>query len=237
MKRITALVVAVCSLLLAANAQTDNEHGKFWLGGSVGFNVTKESSNYSSDEKTTAATYKLLPEFGYNFSKYWALGVSVGYSHEEECTYMSMVSISSAPSSGFNTPNVLSKTPWYKETITGINVDIFTRFSFLQGSLGKLFLDGGIRYMWGKSKVESLLGGYFSYLLGDGYSHDDSVTIQSYAIGIRPGVWVNVTRHIALTGKFGFLGYQYRSEPEGEGSTYGLDLDMSQFQIGVNIVL
>ncbi len=213
MRKTVLFVLLLCGWTLVAHAQITD---KFWMGAGFGFSV-------KDDEGQKAVTYKLLPE-----------------------DYIQ---------------TVVDSYPLLCEQITtGIHLSVFARFSFLQGRLGKLFLDGGVQYMWGKIKIDghsSEVRVEDQWARYNSYNHDSNTKYA--AIGIRPGIWINITRHIALMGKFGFLGYQYQ-KVEGSGSgfsyrflngsesyrpyyyggdnktitSYGLDLDMSQFQIGVN---
>lgn len=61
-KFILTLMVASCSML--ANAQV-------WIGGSLGFNVTKPENGES------ITTLVIAPEVGYNFNEKWGFGVAL----------------------------------------------------------------------------------------------------------------------------------------------------------------
>jgi len=96
----------------------------------------------------------------------------------------------------------------------------FIRWAFLKGHFGGLFLDSGVSYAYG--------------------TRDDSdYSTQQVEVGIRPGVAVNVSRNVSLTGKFGFVGYQHNKSGYGGDydvytytNSFGIDLDMSQFLVG-----
>lgn len=93
------------------------------------------------------------------------------------------------------------------------SVSPFLRMSFLKGDLGALFVDGGVQYTHGKvSGVK------------------DAVNV--FEVGFRPGVAVNVSDKIALTGKFGFAGYKFAKQGDNKNNSFGLNLDMSEFLIG-----
>ena len=55
-------------------------------------------------------------------------------------------------------------------------------------------------------------------------------------VGFRPGVAINVSDNLTLTGKFGFLGYQYEKFGSKKTNTFGFDFDLSQIQLGLNFV-
>lgn len=89
----------------------------------------------------------------------------------------------------------------------------FLRMSFLKGNMGALFVDGTVGYTYGK--VSGV---------------DDALNLLE--VGFRPGVAVNVSDKIALTGKFGFAGYQYTKQGDFKNNSFGLNFDMSQFLVG-----
>lgn len=93
------------------------------------------------------------------------------------------------------------------------SISPFLRMSFLKGDLGALFVDGGVGYTY--AKVSGL---------------DDALNV--FEVGFKPGVAFNVSDNIALLGKFGFAGYQYAKLGDLNENSFGLKLDMSQFQVG-----
>ena len=99
----------------------------------------------------------------------------------------------------------------------GFTVNPFVRYSFLKGDLGSLFVDGGVGYAYLKDKA------------------NNNQKINNLEVGFRPGVAVRVSDKVSLSGKFGFLGYQYEKRGGIKMNSFGLDLDMNQFQFGVNI--
>jgi len=100
-------------------------------------------------------------------------------------------------------------------------VNPFIRMAFLKGSMGSLFVDGGAGYTYGKTDKDA-----------DG----DSIKLNAWEVGFRPGVAVNVSSRITLTGKFGFLGYQHAKIGEVKGDDFGFDFDLGQTELGVSIV-
>jgi hypothetical protein len=92
-------------------------------------------------------------------------------------------------------------------------VNPFLRYTFLKGDLGSLFLDGGVSYEWAKG------------VSGGAHGH-------MWQAGIKPGVALNVSNKISLLGKFGFIGYEAQN---GGSRSFGLDLDMSNIELGMNL--
>lgn len=99
----------------------------------------------------------------------------------------------------------------------GFTVSPFARYSFLRGNIGGLFVDGGAGYTY--SKVKST-----------------DTKVHELEVGFRPGVAINVSDNLTLTGKFGFLGYQYEKFGSQKTNTFGFDFDLSQIQLGLNFV-
>lgn len=99
----------------------------------------------------------------------------------------------------------------------GFAVNPFVRYSFLKGDLGGLFVDGGVGYEYSKNK-------------------STSTKTHEMEVGFRPGVSLNISDKVALTGRFGFLGYQYEKEGDTKTNTFGFDFDLRQVQLGVNIL-
>lgn len=99
----------------------------------------------------------------------------------------------------------------------GFTVNPFVRYSFLKGDIGGLFVDGGAGYTY--SKIKS----------SDTKTHE-------FEVGFRPGVAINVSDKVALTGKFGFIGYQYEKMGSRKTNSFAFDFDLSQVLLGVNIV-
>jgi len=99
----------------------------------------------------------------------------------------------------------------------GFMVNPFARYAFLKGDIGGLFVDGGAGYAY--SKIKST-----------------STKVHEFEVGLRPGVSINVSDKVALTGKFGFIGYQYEKFGSKKTNTFGFDFDLSQVQLGMNIL-
>ncbi|MFV0467703.1 MAG: outer membrane beta-barrel protein [Dysgonomonas sp.] len=99
----------------------------------------------------------------------------------------------------------------------GFTVSPFLRYTFLKGDLGGLFFDGGVGYTYLKN-------------------NNTDIKTNAFEVGFRPGVAFKVSDKVSLTGKFGFLGYEYQKKGDVKVNSFGLNFDMSQFQLGANIV-
>ena len=99
-------------------------------------------------------------------------------------------------------------------------INPFLRMAFLKGEMGSLFVDGGVGYTYGKTEKVA----------------DTSIKLNAWEVGFRPGVAVNVSKRITLTGKFGFLGYQHQKFADVKTDDFGFDFDLGQTELGVSIV-
>ncbi|MCC8154750.1 MAG: porin family protein, partial [Tannerellaceae bacterium] len=93
----------------------------------------------------------------------------------------------------------------------------FARYTYFKRDLASLFVDGGIKYTT-------------MHALGD----DNN--LNSFEIGIRPGLAFNVAPNIQLLTKIGFLGYEHAKYDEVKADGFGLNFDLSQIQLGVNFL-
>lgn len=115
--------------------------------------------------------------------------------------------------------SVLGIDATFKDAFT---VNPFLRMAFLKGEMGSLFVDGGAGYTYGKSDKDPVT--------------DKSTKLNAWEVGFRPGVAVNVSKRITLTGKFGFLGYQHSKLGEIKTDDFGFDFDLGQTELGVSLV-
>ena len=93
----------------------------------------------------------------------------------------------------------------------------FVRYTYLRSNIVGLFVDGTIGYTYGKDK-------------------DSDTKYNSYEAGFRPGVSLNASSRVAFIAKVGFLGYQHtKAGDDNKYNKYGLDLDLSNVQFGVNV--
>ena len=86
----------------------------------------------------------------------------------------------------------------------------YARYTFCNTKLVDLFLEGTVGYKH--------------------YSHD----VDGYEFGIKPGVKVNLSDHIAFVTKVGFLGYQHRDDNGYKVKRIGFKLDGTDIQFGLN---
>lgn len=196
MKKILFCLVLLSFVMPFAKAQSV---GDKWVGGSIGFTTSKE------DDKLRTYDYNIVPEFGYILSDRFALGIALGYDHAE---YVS---------SYHSAENAFSDYVDYVVDKNGFVVNPFVRYTILKGSIGGLFVDGGINYKYYKIQYHN--------------NHEDS---SEYEMGFRPGVAVVLSSRLSLIGRFGFLGYS--SSRYETDVTSGFNINMKNVSLGINVV-
>lgn len=92
-------------------------------------------------------------------------------------------------------------------------VSPYGRYNFTSDKLVNFFLEGGFG---------------FAHVGGNGADYD------MYSIGIKPGVKVTLSKHVSFISKIGFLGYQQAGEGGSKVKQFGLNLDATNIQFGLN---
>lgn len=159
---------------------------------------------------STDYNYKIVPEFGYVLSDKLGIGVKLGYQHLENGTGTLIGEAISANGTG---------------DIDILSINPFLRISCIKGNIGGLFVDAGAGYSHVKNEFNVL---------------ESYATIKQKAniveVGFRPGVALNVSDKVALTAKFGFLGWQHGWGDISTTNKYGFDFNLDQALLGVNFV-
>ena len=182
MKKIfVAVVVTMCSL--TANAQ-------YWIGENVGFAQLEDSGNdsFSASSDRPLRLY-FGPNVGYNFNDRWALALSLSYNRSKTDTHTSYSDV------------------YYGEhrTINSFSVTPYVRYSFAKSGMVSFFVDGGMSFGWGKDDMNNVA----EYTDGNKSDQSEIKKTNSFSIGLRPGMLINLSDHFALELSLGFLGYTH----------------------------
>jgi hypothetical protein len=187
MKKLFLTVIVLFSTVVIVNAQ---DVGQVWVGGSVGVSAT----NIEGDDNYL--TFRIIPEFGYVINDRVGIGLKLGYQQTDLDLFA-----------------VLANENYTPGKARGILINPFLRYSVYKGTLGGVFVDGGI-----------------------GYANDFDTKVHAIEAGFRPGVAHRVSEKIALTAKFGFLGYGYIEGGDTKIHGYGFNLNLDQALFGINFV-
>ncbi|MBB6237217.1 hypothetical protein HDC90_001837 [Pedobacter sp. AK013] len=189
MKKQLLTLVAVCTIMIGANAQT--EKGDNLIGGAIGFNYNKQEPLNSNNTFTTgnSKSFNISPRFGHFFGKNLALGLQVGYGgnkSESQSVYFlgsgSPQYINSVSKS--HSFNIIPYLRYY--------VDIVDKFKF--------FNQANIGMAWGKSK-------YTLTSLGNYINETTNYKSTYYQASIDPGFAFFPTKKWAVELSFPLLSY------------------------------
>lgn len=200
------LIFTLAIVFSIATSVSAQNPGKVWLGGSVGISTSKTGDS----ESTTS--YKIIPEIGYVVSENWGVGIKIGYGHNQNVGWVS---------------GSYDGTPYQTFAKDAFFVNPFVRYSFLKGDIGGLFIDTGIGYTYLKDDYAEYSNSSWEFI---------NRTINIFEVGFRPGVSLNISDKVALTSKFGFLGYQHIKYGNTKTNSFGFDLNMENILLGMNFV-
>lgn len=93
-------------------------------------------------------------------------------------------------------------------------INPFARYSFARVGIANFFVDGGINFGLESTKVLN-----------------DRNCNGLVGFGVRPGVKLELNKHLALEAKTGYLGYRYRGS--NETHTFGLGVNNEQLSFGL----
>ena len=106
--------------------------------------------------------------------------------------------------------------------VKAFTINPYLRYTFAKFDKVNLFLDGGISYTNTK-ETASAVGG-------------EDVKNNTFGIGIKPGVAVNLTDKLTFVSHFGFIGYE-NSKDDYEGAkavnTFGAKIDATSLSFGL----
>lgn len=154
---------------------------------------------YWNDTDEKKLTFDFCPEVGYLFNDTWGAGLLLGYGYEREKTEDN-----------------------YSIVQKSFKISPFIRYYYYNNGPFNLYLDGGIGFDFGKTKVR-----------------DVSEVSNGFEIGLRPGACVDLTEGLCLCLRMGFIGYRknYISGEEHEigNSGYGLSFTPEELMIGLEL--
>ena len=206
-------LLCAMTLLLAQAAKA-----QMWIGGSVGFDYS------NSDKKTKIANLSLGPTVGYSLNPKWDLVLGFSYSLSRQKTEGETIT-------------AVSKTDVNNKAVSNsISVDPFVRYSFLKTGIVTFFVDGGLGYTYGKSdsdnsqKITSFVESQEDRTL----SYTSKSTQNTFSIGFRPGVKLELSEKIELESHIGFLGYSHRKTESQTNDVKGEDHTLDKFGLNAN---
>ncbi|MEN7548890.1 outer membrane beta-barrel protein [Rapidithrix thailandica] len=203
------LLVLAGLLFFAIQASAQIGPGKILLGGSLGFSSkdTENDNDWINSRNGTETTFELMPRIGFGLSENWVIGAGIGYQ-----------------STKFDRDG-----SDYEEKTNMFVFSPYARYYKMVSEKVGFFGEGTFAFGTGKYKPEPT-----------GNKKD----LSSFAVGVTPGITYFITEKIAFEATMGFLGYsQIKAEvdgtddPESEKSEFGLNVDLTTLNFGVQFVL
>lgn len=196
MKKVFLSVAVALGVFTTAAAQ---EAGQFWTGGTVGIWSSKVKGGDSQ------LSFKVMPEFGYNFTDNLAVGIALGGAHTH------------GESTKFDN-NILQAAEGSTNEYT---VSPFLRYSFIKGDLGSIFFDGGVGYTWAKGCSGGLKANQLEVGIRPGLALNVSNNVSLISKFGFLGYQNTKTDVVTEAGKGSV-----------KTNSFGLDLDMRNIQFG-----
>ncbi len=165
---------------LAALAVAATMNAQVWVGGEVGFNSDKTTiKTNGQSQSVTTNNFTLAPEIGYNLSDKWAVAIKLGFSHNEDNgAAKALIEGAGFPVAG-------------KLMSNSFTINPYARYTFVKAGNFSAFVDGGISY--GTTHVNNM-----SNVMNN---------INSFGVGINPGVTYAVSPKVSLVAHIGDLSY------------------------------
>ncbi len=177
-----------------------------YVGGGIGFNSYKPG--YEGAESQTS--FSILPEVGYKLDDKMAVGIQLGYLSTENENDLDALGADRA------------------SKVEGFTIMPYLRYTFVKWDRVSLFADLGFGYTHSKATLD----------LGedDGLDIEASSKVNSWQLGITPGLSIALNDKINFITKVGWLGYK-SSKLDADGakasSDFGLNLDGANLQFAV----
>lgn len=208
-------VIALSALFVLS---TINSKAQFYIGGSLGYTSTKVSYN-GNDQ--SGSSFKIIPEIGYCLNEKVSLGIQAGYAHGYAAfgslTVTDIQSAINIIASGY--ADISEETM----KLNSFTITPYIRYNVL--SLGKfhLFLEGVAGYTNIKSDG----------IIAIGEQPKQEITMDAFEIVVRPGITLNLCKHINVQMKLGSLGYISAKDKESD-----MKITRSGFEMnGENILI
>lgn len=101
--------------------------------------------------------------------------------------------------------------------INTFTVAPYARYSFFKSDLVRLFVDGGFGFSTAKIK-------------------DNDDALNSWNVGLKPGLAIKLSDNFCLVAKYGFLGYDCSKYGEVKAHNFGLNFDTDELNFGFHYI-
>lgn len=139
------------------------------------------------------------------------------------------------PEVGYNIDDKLAIGAEFGYSHTGFEGDVksdmfkfepYLRYTFAKWNNVSLFGEFTVGYQYDKASVEKEVAGQ---------DVEVSTKTNTWSVGVRPGVSVDVTNHLSFVTRFGWLGYKNSKVKDADKSQgdFGLDVTANKIQFGL----
>jgi len=189
MKKVLLFAVAASVVTGVATTAGAQERGEFWLGGQFGYHTA------GTGDAAPTRTFTFEPEFGYNLSERWGVGIELGL-HGKRAT-QAAATVPSLPDywrpDGAEQWGVAGEDgSSSRHSARTLSIAPFARYTFVRWRSVRVYADGGIVYS--QTRGEFDLRGRYS-----------DVTTRYGGLFVNPGFAFHLTRCVALTGSVNLL--------------------------------
>ena len=183
------------SLLVGAASLTAS--AQVYVGGEVGL-WRNNDANHTS--------FSLKPQVGYELSNKWAIGGSIGFTHDY-----------------YGTGKFDGET-LHKLKVNSFAIDPYARWSYAKFGPVRLFLDLGFGISATKTKKKAL-----------DVKYDDDALV-SWRIGVAPGLSVAVAKNLDFVAHAGFLGYRESDGGYSPYGEHGFGFEVSSYDLNFGLL-
>lgn len=182
-------------------------NAQVYVGGGIGFSSYK--GGYEGAEAQTS--FSILPEVGYKLDDKMAVGIQLGYLSTENENDLNSLGVADGVTK-----------------VEGFTIMPYLRYTFVKWNRVSLFADLGFGYTHTKASME--------LDSRDGVDVEASSKVNSWQLGVTPGLSIDLNDKINFVTKVGWLGYK-SSKLDADGakasSDFGLNLDGTNLQFAV----
>ncbi|MCD7930786.1 MAG: porin family protein [Tannerellaceae bacterium] len=181
-------VVFTFAMTLVTMTSVLAQERTMWIGGSLGVSHSENKLD-GTGTNTKQTNIDILPELGVFVSERFAIAIRAGYEHTK------VKSVDDGMESKSKGHDVV--------------INPFVHYTFLNGTIGSLFVDGGVGTKFGKSAGS---------------------TLTEFFVGIKPGAMINIGNGFSLLTTFGNFGYNHttlKTHPKTKYNdlNFGFNLD------------
>lgn len=222
----------------APKGKSKAKTSKMYVGGSVGFSFTQmnDGAGNGDQSKQTGASYRILPEFGYNINNKLSVGASAGlvkglaaFGSTNPADLKGILYASASAYLDISS-DVDSATPM---RIMGFRFAPYARYTLISGKLIDVFVDGTLGF------TSLSVQRYGRDANGNNTWSSNGNEYTVFELAAHPGFLLKISDKFSLIGHLGAAGFSTAKRKDSEfGMTrFGVDFDTNNMLFGFVINL